>query len=155
MTQWMTRWLVAIALAAAACGPSARKEDVMSEAKKLDDLLGVRVFQGKPGLHVYIHEPSPQLGLYEAYARFDGDAQALRALGAELSLDAAGTQAAGGHLPASWHPPAGVSLPWWDASPETPPNAVARAHGSNGWIVAKLERGGIYLIATDTRASQP
>lgn len=127
----------------------------MSEAKRLDDLLGVRVVQGKPDLHVYIHQPNPQLGLYEAYVRFDGDEQALGALSTELSLGAAGSKTAGGHLPASWHPPSGVSLPWWDATLETPPTAAARPYGNNGWIVAKLEQGHIYLIATDTRVSQP
>lgn len=127
----------------------------MSEARTLDSMLGARVIEGKPGLHVYIHRPSPALDLYSAYARFDGDEQAFQALAAALRLAGPRTPGAGGHLPASWHGPEGVSLPWWDPTLETPPTSAARSHGSGGWIVAKLERGRIYLIATDTRAPQP
>jgi hypothetical protein len=128
------------------------KEESMSDAHKLDELLGASVLAGQPGIRVHIHRPSPQLMLYQAFARFDGNDVAFRALATTLNLGTAGTSAAGGHLPAAWRAPDAVSLPWWDAKPETPATAAARPFGSGGWIAAKLEGGRIYLTATDTGA---
>jgi hypothetical protein len=43
-----------------------------------------------------------------------------------------------------------VSLDWWEASKETPPESWAAPFGVNGRIVAKLEGGRLYAIVTDT-----
>lgn len=151
--------LLAVA-ATAACDPRATtdttaKEESMSDVHKLDELLGAPVLTGKPGIRVHIHRPSPQLALYQAFARFDGNDAAFRALAATLHLSAAGTPGAGGYLPAVWRAAEDVSLPWWDARAETPATAAARSFGSGGWIAAKLEGGHIYLTATDTGVPQP
>lgn len=158
----LARWCVSMVLALSAtgaCGPSgatsSAKEGSMSDVHKLDELLGAQVLAGRPGVQVRVHRPSPQLPLYEAYARFDGDEFAFRALMSALGLGAAGTATAGGHLPAAWRASDRVPLPWWDATAETPATAAARPFGSGGWIVAKLERGHVYLIVTDTGVPQP
>lgn len=151
--------LVALALAVVgACDrrevTSAAKGNTMTEVDELDELLGARVLAGQPGVQAHIHRPSPQLPLYEAYARFDGDDAAFRALASALGLGAAGTPTAGGHLPAAWRAMSGAALPWWDATADTPASAGARQFGKAGWIVAKLERGRVYLIVTDTGVAQ-
>ena len=127
----------------------------MNDVHKLDELLGAPVLTGKPGIRAHIHRPSPQLALYQAFARFDGDDAGFHALTTTLHLGGPGTPAAGGYLPAAWNAPGGVALPWWDAMPETPASAAARSFGSGGWIAAKLEGGHIYLTATDTGVPQP
>jgi len=133
---------------------SSAKGSTMTEVDKLDDFLGARVLAGQPGVHAHIHRPSPQLPFYEAYARFDGDAAAFRALASALRLGAAGTPTAGGFLPTAWRAMSDAALPWWDATADTPASAGARPFGNAGWIVAKLEHGHVYLIATDTGVAQ-
>jgi hypothetical protein len=137
-------WSVVVALALAVSGgcdgirgtSSTAKDIAMTDVGKFDELIGTPVLAGKPAVQAHIHRPSPQLALYEAYARFDGDEAAFRSLVSTLALGAAGTASAGGHLPAVWRAPDAVALSWWDAMPETPAAAAARPFGSG-----RLDRG--------------
>jgi hypothetical protein len=138
-------WAVVAMVGAGCVGESSASR----RQRPIDELLDSSVLGGKPGLEVYIHRPSPDLEVYTAYARFDGDEAAFRALAAALRLGPQGTPASGGNLPASWALPDGVAVPWWDATMETPAVAAARSHGRAGWIVAKHEHGHVHLIVTD------
>jgi hypothetical protein len=138
-----------VALAATVGAGCVGESSASRPARPIDELLGSPVLTGKPGLEVYIHRPSPDREVYTAYARFDGDEAAFRALAASLRLGPQGTPASGGNLPASWALPEGVAMPWWDAAAETPAVAAARSHGRAGWIVAKQEHGHVHLIVTD------
>jgi hypothetical protein len=146
------RTIAAIGLVTAFVACTCHRNKPMNEAREMTELLGSDVLVGKPGLRVHVHRPAPHLAMYTAYARYQGGVDELARLAAALRLAPKGTPEAGGHLPASW---AGVSVPWWDATSDTPETSAARPHGTSGWIVAKHEQGRIYVIVSDAKLDQP
>lgn len=151
----MGRVLTAIVAMIAIAACTGHRKNQMNEVKEVTKLLGSDALVGRPGLRVYIHRPAPHLAMYTAYARYHGDEAELARLASALRLARKGTIEAGGHLPAVWTAPPDASLPWWDATAETPEASAARSHGTSGWIVAKLEQGRIYVIVSDASDAQP
>lgn len=99
---------------------------------------------GTSGYDFYFYNPGTNLLPYSAYLKF-GSTQieyeeyvhALRLKTAEQEISP--------HLPAAWTLPRGLTIAWWDASPDTPSNAAAKSIDSAGWIVAKHDDGTTYV----------
>ena len=85
-----------------------------------------------------------------AYIRVGGPPDDLLSLVRRLALHRYGEEGALPYLPTGWRTQPQVELDWWDATGETPPESWAGPFGVAGSIVAKLERGRLYAIVTDT-----
>jgi hypothetical protein len=117
---------------------------------KLERLLGTRLPDGLGAISFERVQPSTDLAFFTAYARFAASPEQFEAVVDALGLRR-GADAAP-YLPAAWR---GDREPqWWDPSAETPADAAARGFGANGWLVAKREGDDVYLVVTDTGASE-
>lgn len=117
--------------------------------RDIEKLLGAALPAEATDVSFYDHHPSSELSFHTAYIKF-------RVSKEQFTEWTRGLHAAAGdaenkpYLPVSWAVELGVQLDWWDPGADTPPDAVARSFGANGWLVAKHERGWAYAIATDT-----
>jgi hypothetical protein len=133
----------AAALVAAGCGGGGPRGDV-------EHLLHVEVPSSVDDVRYDRWHPSDQLTFYTAYARLGGPRADLVSVVQQLHLHRYGEPGARPYLPTGWKTVPQVELDWWDATRTTPPDSWAGPFGVAGRIVAKLERGHLYVIATDT-----
>lgn len=94
--------------------------------------------------------PSRDLSLSASYARISMPPDDAVDLVGRLGMSGKGEDGALGLLPAAWGTMPGMDADWWDAGPDTPPESFGRPFGVSGWMVAKIERGRLYLIVHDT-----
>jgi hypothetical protein len=95
-------------------------------------------------------QPSSDLSFFTGYVKLGGPRDDLVSIPPQLGLHRLGEEGALPYLPTSWATQPQVTLDWWDAGPETPPESWAGPFGVSGTIVAKLEDGRLYAIVTDT-----
>jgi hypothetical protein len=124
------------------CGESCRGQ--------VERLLGARLPDAVAELEYFRWQPSSQLSFATAYVKLEGSPGELLRLVRRLRLHRYGDAGARRYLPTGWQTLPGVTLSWWDASRATPRRSWAARFGVDGSIVAKLERGHLYAIVTDT-----
>ena len=134
----------AAVLALAACAPGGGDRD------EVEELLGVEVPASAEEIRHFRWQPSDELRFYTAYIKVRAPRADLLALVRRLRLHRYGDEGALPYLPTRWRTHPQVDLDWWDASRRTPRESWAAPFGTDGSIVAKIERGRLYAIVTDT-----
>jgi hypothetical protein len=114
-------------------------------------LLGTTLPKQANDLHYFRWQPSRDLTYYTTFIKFSTSRAEFIDLMEQMSMNFHNMgRDASLHLPTAWETPSGLELDWWDPGSDTPADSAAKSFGTNGWIVAKYERGNVYLIATDT-----
>jgi hypothetical protein len=116
---------------------------------KVEHLLHVELPGGIDDVRYHRWQPSDQITFYTAYVKLGGPRADLVSVVDRLHLHRYGDRGARPYLPTGWQTMPQVKLDWWDATGKTPPESWAAPFGVAGRIVAKLERGHLYVIATD------
>lgn len=127
---------------------------IARQRKAAERFLNTQLPSGAQDIHFYLHQHGGKLGdvdKYSAYLKFRSSRsdylefmQRLRVnvypgSSPELRL----------WLPGHWKLAPGLRLTWWDASLDIPDDTGLSPFGMNGFIVAKRERGFVYLQASD------
>jgi hypothetical protein len=123
----------------------------MRYARAIEDLIGAPLPVVRD-VHYHRWQPSTGLAFFIVYVKLGLSQEDFNALVQRAGMDGVrhGGDAADRHLPAAWSAAPQVHLDWWDPEPSTPADSAAKAFGTNGWIIAKYERGAAYMIVTDT-----
>jgi hypothetical protein len=121
------------------------------DRRRVERLLGVSLPAEAKDLRYLKWQPSTDLALYEAYIKFRAPHAAYLDLVRGRSLVMFRDSGPTAHMPTDWRQaPQLEPLEWWDPSPDTPPDAASGQVGVYGWILAKHERGHVYVFISDT-----
>jgi hypothetical protein len=121
------------------------------DRRTVEKLLGVPLPVQAADLRYYIWRPSTDLAVYDAYITFRLPYAAYLDLVRRRKLVLFKDSGPTAHLPTAWKQSDEFDrLAWWDPSPETPVDAASGSVGTYGWILAKYERGHVYVIISDT-----
>lgn len=123
-----------------------------SDKRSAEQVLGAGLPASASDVHFYRDQPSPDLAMYTAYLRFrttrddyldmmqrlqvrtyPGSAPELREL-----------------LPGKWHADPRLRLDWWNPGDDIPDDTAMGQFGVNGWLVAKMSDGNVYVVMHDT-----
>jgi hypothetical protein len=121
------------------------------DRRRVSRLLGVALPDGASELRFLRWQPSDDLALYEAYIRFRSTGQEYHDFLRRRQLVRFEESGPTAHLPTEWKPSPEVRrIEWWDPTPGTPPDAASGRVGAYGWMLAKYERGFVYVFISDT-----
>jgi hypothetical protein len=121
------------------------------DRRRVEKLLGVPLPAQAGDLRYYIWRPSTDLALYDAYITFRSSYAAYLDLVRRRKLILFKDGGPTAHLPTAWKQSDEFGrLQWWDPSPDTPMDAASGSVGAYGWIVAKYERGHVYVMISDS-----
>jgi hypothetical protein len=130
------------------------------DRKSAERLLGAPLPPGAHDVYFYRYQHGGEfddVDKYSAYLKF-------RALHADyldfmrrlrIAVYPGSTPGLRARLPGHWKLAPGLHLDWWDPTLEIPDDTGFSSFGVNGFIVAKHERGFVYLKASDNGAPLP
>ena len=162
MSRLLGRWLLAISVVLSigytmtlvvADNKTYVRNIFVSNKKSLaiEKLLGTALPAQVNDLHYFKSQPSNDLQYYTAYIKYSTPKEAYITLIQQMHMNFHNTGGdANLYLPTAWVSEPNVEIDWWNPSSDTPVDAAAKAFGTNGWILAKYERGYVYLIVTDS-----